>query len=66
MHINALHSMNEIPYTDIREIEDISEVRTYLHGGWLCLEIYKKRVQLPHSSEFEERPVYILGNPQGG
>lgn len=66
MRTNGLHPMNDIPYTDIREVENLSEVRTYLHAGWFCLEIYKKKVQVPHSVEFEERPVYILGNPQGG
>jgi hypothetical protein len=58
--------MNDLPYTDIREVDDISTVRTYLHNGWLCLEIYKKKVQVFESDEFEERPVYILGNTEGG
>jgi hypothetical protein len=58
--------MNDIPYIDIREVEDISEVRTYLGDGWLCLEIYKKKSQVFGTNEFEEKAVYILGNPQGG
>jgi hypothetical protein len=58
--------VNDIPFTDIREIDDISTVRTYLHDGWMCVEIYKKKVQVFDSVEFEERPVYILANPEGG
>jgi hypothetical protein len=58
--------LNDIPYTDIREIEDVSTVRTYLHNGWFCLEIYKKKAQVFGTDEFEERPVYIMGDPHGG
>lgn len=58
--------MNDIPYVDIREVDNISELRTYLGDGWMCLEIYKKKSQVFGTDEFEERAVYIVGNPQGG
>jgi hypothetical protein len=58
--------MNDIPYVDIREVDNISELRTYLGNGWMCLEIYKKKSQVFGTDEFEEKPVYIVGNPQGG
>jgi hypothetical protein len=59
-------TMNDIPYIDIREVDNISEVRTRLSDGWLCLEIYKKKSQVFGTTEFEEKPIYILGNPEGG
>jgi len=59
-------TMNDIPYIDIREVDNISEVRTHLSDGWLCLEIYKKKSHVCGTNEFEERPIYILGNPEGG
>lgn len=58
--------MNDIPYVDIREVDNISELRTYLSDGWLCLEIYKKKSQVFGTNEFEDKVVYIVGNPQGG
>ena len=58
--------MNDIPYVDIREVDNISELRTYLGDGWMCLEIYKKKSQVFGTGEFEEKAVYIVGNPQGG
>lgn len=58
--------MNDIPYAEIREEADISIVRALIQSGWMCLEIYKKKAQVFSTDEFEEKPVYIMGNPQGG
>jgi hypothetical protein len=59
--------MNEIPFSDIKEFDDLSLVRTHLQNGWMCLEIYKKKRQVfGTNDEFEEKPVYVLGDPQGG
>jgi hypothetical protein len=59
--------VNDIPYSEIKECEDFAEVRLHVQNGWICLNIYKKKVQVfGTSSDFEEKPVYIMGNPQGG
>lgn len=60
--------MNDIPYMDIREETQIHTVRLALETGWFLLEIYKRKRQVPHSDpiEFEEYPVFIVGNPKLG
>jgi hypothetical protein len=58
--------LNDTPYTEVAEVTDLPIVRTYLQSGWFILEIYKKKVQVYESHEFEEQPVYIMGNPEGG
>ena len=58
--------MNDIPYSEIREEEDLAVVRALMHAGWFCLEIYKKKAEVYNSNEFEEKPVYIMVNPHGG
>jgi len=60
--------MNDIPYMDIQEEQDFSRVRLALQNGWFLLEIYKRKRQVPYSDppEFEEYPVFIVANPQGG
>lgn len=60
--------MNDTPYSDVREETSIHVVNTLVHGGWMILRIYLRKREIKHSdpSEFEEYPVYILGDTQGG
>ncbi len=60
--------MNDTPYSDIREETDASTVRLLIHSGWMVLEIYRRKREVRYSDpkEFEEYPVYILGNTEGG
>lgn len=60
--------MNDIPFMDIREETDPTQVRLAMESGWFLLEIYKRKRQVPYSSppEFEEYPVFIVANPKGG
>jgi hypothetical protein len=58
--------LNDTPYTEVTELSDLPTVRTHLHNGWFILEIYKKKVEVYGTHEFEEQPVYIMGNPAGG
>ncbi len=60
--------MNDLPFTDIREETDASSTKLLLHSGWMILQIYirKREVYRSNPVEFEEYPVYILGNMEGG
>jgi hypothetical protein len=60
--------MNDTPYSDVREEIELHVVRTLIHGGWMILEIYRRKREVKYSDpkEFEEYPVYILGNTEGG
>ncbi len=60
--------MNDTPYSDIREETDPHNVTYLIHDGWIVLEIYRRKREVPYSNpkEFEEYPVYILGKTQGG
>ena len=60
--------MNDIPYSDVREETQIHVVRTLIRDGWLVLEVYRRKREVRFSDpvEFEEYPVYILGNILGG
>jgi hypothetical protein len=60
--------MNDTPYNDIREETEIITVRGLIKSGWMILEIYRRKREVQYSSptEFEEYPVYILGDTQGG
>ena len=60
--------MNEIPFSDLNEETEIDRVRLAVANGWMILEIYRRKRQVPFSEppEFEEYAVYILGNPDGG
>ncbi len=60
--------MNDTPYSEIREVTDPTKVNLLLHNGWMILRIYtrKREVRYSHPKEFEEYPVYILGDTQGG
>lgn len=61
-------TMNDLPYTDIREETEPSTVRVLIHDGWMVLRIYLRKREIRYSDpkEFEEYPVYILGNLEGG
>ena len=61
-------AMNDLPYTDIREATDIHTAKLLIQSGWMILEIYRRKRQIYRSDpmEFEEYPVYILGNMEGG
>jgi len=60
--------MNDTPYSEFREATDLSTVNTLVHGGWMVVRIYlrKREVRYSDPKEFEEYPVYILGNMEGG
>ena len=60
--------MNDLPFTDIREETNASTAKLLLHSGWMILRIYVRKREVPYSDpvEFEEYPVYILGNLEGG
>ena len=60
--------MNDTPYSDITEETELSDVRLRIANGWMVLEIYRRKKQVYGSNpiEFEEYPVYILGNTEGG
>ena len=60
--------MNDIPYSEIREETEVSNVRLHIANGWMLVEIYRRKREVRYSNptEFEEYPVYILGNTQGG
>ena len=60
--------MNDTPYSEILEVTDSSKVNLLLHGGWMILRIYlrKREVRYSNPKEFEEYPVYVLGNMEGG
>jgi hypothetical protein len=58
--------LNDIPYKEVEELTNFPTVQTYVHSGWLILEIYKRKRQIPHTKEFEEYAVYVVGNPEGG
>ncbi len=60
--------MNDIPFMDVQEETDATRVRLALANGWFLLEIYKRKRQVPYSNpaEFEEYPVFVVGNPKGG
>ena len=60
--------MNDTPYSDIREETEVHVVRTLISAGWMVLEIYRRKREVRYSDpkEFEEYPVYILGNLEGG
>ena len=60
--------MNDTPYSEIREETEPGTVNLLLHNGWMILSIYlrKKEVRYSNPKAFEEYPVYILGNTEGG
>ena len=60
--------MNDLPFTDIREETEPTTARLLLNNGWMILRIYIRKREVRHSDpkEFEEYPVYILGNMEGG
>ena len=60
--------MNEIPFSNIAEETDIDQVRLAVKTGWMVLEIYRRKREVKFSDpvEFEEYPVYIIGDPNGG
>ena len=60
--------MNDTPYSEVREVTELTTVNLLLHHGWMILRIYlrKSEVRYSHPKEFEEYPVYILGNTHGG
>ena len=60
--------MNDTPYSEIIEETEIGRVRLFIANGWMLLEIYRRKREVRYSNptEFEEYPVYILGNTQGG
>ena len=60
--------MNDTPYSEIREETEPGTVNLLLHNGWMILRIYLRKREVRYSSpkEFEEYPVYILGNMEGG
>ena len=55
--------MNDVAYSDIREVDEPTAVRALLQAGWTLLEIYlrKREVKFSDPKEFEDYPVYILG-----
>lgn len=60
--------MNDLPYSEVREETEAHVVNLLLHDGWLILRIYLRKRQVRHSDpvEFEEYPVYVLGNLSEG
>ena len=60
--------MNDVPYSDIREETQVHVVTSLIHSGWMVLEIYRRKREIEFSDpvEFEEFPVYVLGNTLGG
>ena len=60
--------MNDTPYSEVREEIEPTTVNLLLHNGWMILRIYlrKREVRYSNPKEFEEYPVYVLGNMEGG
>jgi hypothetical protein len=60
--------MNDLPYSEIREETETYAVNLLLHDGWILLRIYLRKRQVRHTEplEFEEYPVYVLGNLREG
>ena len=60
--------MNDTPYTEVREETESTTVNLLLHNGWMILKVYIRKSEVRFSSpkEWEEYPVYILGNMEGG
>lgn len=60
--------MNDTPYSEVREVTEATTVNLLLHNGWMILRVYlrKREVRYSDPKEFEEYPVYILGNSEGG
>ncbi len=60
--------MNDTPHSDFREETELNVVRTLVRAGWMVVEIYRRKREVRYSDpkEFEEYPVYILGNTEGG
>lgn len=60
--------INDTPYSEIVEEIEIGNVRLKIANGWMVLDIYHRKRDVFGSDpvEFEEYPVYILGNTQGG
>ena len=60
--------MNDLPFTDLREETDVHTAKLLIQKGWMILEIYRRKRQVYRSDpvEFEEYPVYVLGNMEGG
>ena len=60
--------MNDLPFTDLREETNASTAKLLLQSGWMILRVYIRKREVPYSDpvEFEEYPVYILGNMEGG
>ncbi len=60
--------MNDLPYTDLWEETDVTAARLRMQSGWMLLRVYLRKRQVYRSDpvEFEEYPVYVLGNMEGG
>ena len=60
--------MNDLPYSEVREETETHVVNLLLHEGWMILRIYLRKAQVRHSNpvEYEEYPVYVMGNLREG